>query len=317
MARFEWQLEQNLFALHRDLKYKHYQHGAYSSFYVRDPKQRHIHKALVRDRIVHHALTRVLTWIFEPTFIHTSFSCRVGRGTHKGVEWLGRAVRTVSRNYTQPCFVFKCDIRKFFDSINQQILIEIIERKVKDTDALWLVREVATSFSVPYERERESKTGVPIGNLTSQLFANIYMNELDQFVKHGLAVKYYSRYTDDFVIVANDKIYLERLLPAISSFLSNQLKLTLHPQKVSILPIDRGADFLGYVTLPHHRVLRTKTKQRMWKKLKQKVLQCKAGLISPESLERTLASYLGVLSHANAYHLVQELKNQVWFWLGS
>ena len=153
---FEWNLEENLFALQRELASKQYRHGPYTSFFMRDPKQRHIHKALVRDRIVHHAITRMLTIIFEPTFIPTSFSCRIGRGAHKGVAWLGQAIRKVSRNYTRPCFVLKCDVRKFFDSMNHDILLGIMRKRINDPDALWLLEEIVRSYtSSDFTRERE------------------------------------------------------------------------------------------------------------------------------------------------------------------
>lgn len=142
------------------------------------------------------------------------------------------------------------------------------------------------------------------------------MNEFDQFVKHSLRIKYYARYTDDFVIVSEDSRYLEHLLPPIQAFLQEKFLLTLHPHKIEIRKVIRGIDFLGYVTLPHHLVVRTKTKQRMFKKLRQKIRLCKRGLISRETLEATLKSYLGVFSHANARRLTEQLKNQFWFWLG-
>jgi len=141
------------------------------------------------------------------------------------------------------------------------------------------------------------------------------MNELDQFVKHELKVKNYCRYTDDFVIVSDDQQYLENLLPKIESFLANELKLKLHPEKVSIRKYQQGVDFLGYVVLPHHRMVRTKTKNRIFKKLKARVQEFKNGLISEETLFQSLNSYLGVFSHANCHDLEQDLKNKFWYWL--
>jgi len=150
--------------------------------------------------------------------------------------------------------------------------------------------------------------GIPIGNLTSQLFANVYMNKFDQFVKHKLKVKNYCRYTDDFVIVADNRKYLQNLLPEIESFLNKKLKLKLHPEKVSIRKYQQGVDFLGYVVLPHHRLVRTKTKNRIFKRLKTRVQEFKTGLINGKILFQSLNSYLGVLSHASCYNLKKELK---------
>lgn len=153
---------------------------------------------------------------------------------------------------------------------------------------------------------------MPIGNLTSQLFANIYLNALDQFVKHRLKVKYYVRYTDDFVIVSESRPYLESLISPIQDFLRDPLHLSLHPKKVNIRKFRHGIDFLGYVLLPHHRVVRTKTKRRMIRKLHQRMAEYHQGLIDQNAIEQSVQSYLGVLSHADAFGLSEEVKNAFW-----
>ncbi len=179
---------------------------------------------------------------------------------------------------------------------------------------MWLLEEIIESLTSKYSTLFERK-GLPIGNLTSQLFANIYLNEFDQFVKHKLRIKRYIRYTDDFVIVAGDKSYLKNLIIPIRSFLSDKLALELHPKKITIRKFHQGVDFLGYILLPHYRLIRTKTKQRIFRKLKERIRECNNGMISKQTLEQSLQSYLGVLSHANTYKFGQELKNQFWFWL--
>lgn len=287
---FEWKLEEHIFQLHRDLAAKTYRHGLYHAFHICDPKQRQIHKATVRDRIVHHAVFAGLNPIFEPTFIAHSFSCRKGKGTHKGVDALETMLRKVSRNHTRSCFALKCDIHRFFASVDHSILLGILRKKINDDRMMKLLSVIITSFP----------EGIPIGNLTSQLFANVYMNEFDQFVKHTLKIKQYIRYTDDFIIVSEDERYLRDLLPFIGAFLDSHLHLVLHPHKVSIRKYRQGIDFLGYVVLPHHRVLRTKTKRRMIRKLEE------------NATEQSLQSYLGVLSHANAFRLAQLLRNRYW-----
>ena len=314
VLHFEKNLEQNIFQLHRDLRDKTYKHDSYTSFYIQDPKLRHIHKATVRDRVLHHAVFKVLNPIFEPTYIRNSFSCRIGKGNHKGVEALAHMLRQVSRNNTKTCFVLKCDIRKFFDSIDHGILIKLIQEKIRDKDTMTLLEEIIASFPGG-QPTLFQRTGVPIGNLTSQLFANIYMNKFDQFMRHILKVKYYARYTDDFVIVSDDINYLEKLLPPIQLFLREKLKLELHPSKVSIRKYRQGVDFLGYVDLPHHIALRTKTKKRMLWKLRNKMAEYKNNTINKATLLATFQSYLGVLSHADAHKLTQELQNKFWFWL--
>jgi len=314
VQKFEWNLEENIFQLHRDLKCKRYKHGAYSSFYIHDPKQRHIHKATVRDRILHHAIFTTLNPIFEPTFIFNSLSCRVDKGTHKGIDILDKLTRQVSRNTFKPCFVLKCDIRKFFETIDHKILLDIIRKRIKDANTMWLLEEIIESFTSRYSNLFERK-GLPIGNLTSQLFANIYLNEFDQFIEHELKVKHYIRYTDDFVIVAENKPYLKNLIAPIRSFLSEKLALELHPKKITIRKFHQGIDFLGYIILPYCRLLRTKTRQRIFKKLKKRIEEYKRGEINKQTLGQSLQSYLGVLSHADTYKIGQELKNQFWFWL--
>ena len=156
---------------------------------------------------------------------------------------------------------------------------------------------------------------MPIGNLTSQLFANIYLNELDQFVKHELRVKYYARYTDDFVIVSENPEYLKSLIPKISGFLHARLALYLHPNKVFIRKYRQGIDFLGYVVIPNHIAVRTKTKRRIFRKFRAKVAGFRTETITKASLLGSLNSYLGVLSHADALELAEELKNSFWFWM--
>lgn len=278
--------------MHPELKNKTYQHSDYTSFCITDPKSRHIHKACVRDRIVHHAIYRVLYPIFNPIFVDDSYSCRNKKGTHKAVKRLEKFSRIVSKNYTKPCWTLKCDIKKYFSSVNHQVLYDLIKRNLKDKQVLWLISEIISSFHSEIQRERERvKRGVPIGNLTSQLFANIYLNELDQFVKHRLKVKFYLRYCDDFVILENDLVELEKLIPEIKYFLYSKLKLELHPNKIIIRKLNQGIDFLGYVVLPHYRVLRTKTKRRMLKKAN----------------EGNMQSYLGLIKHCSSYGLRQKL----------
>lgn len=157
--------------------------------------------------------------------------------------------------------------------------------------------------------------GIPIGNLTSQIFANIYMNELDQFVKHELKIRYYARYTDDFVIVSQDEKYLKKLIYPLGAFLNEKLCLSLHPNKVHILRYHRGVDFLGYTVFPHHSLVRKKTEKRIFRKIKERISEFKIGRVSEDSLNASLRSYLGVFSHADAYKKGQDLINKFWFLL--
>ena len=292
---FERNLEDNLFELHNCLKNKTYYHGNYQSFYVNDPKQRHIHKAVVADRVVHHLLYTFLYSLFDKSFIFDSYSCRLDKGTHKGVKRLKQFARKISQNHTQSCWALKCDIKKFFASVDHKVLLSLLKEKIKSENILWLLEQVIHSF------ETEKGKGIPLGNLTSQIFANIYLNELDKFVKHKLKIKYYLRYADDFIFLSEDKESLLQYINELKKFLENELKLELHPKKINIRRLDNGIDFLGYIILPHYILPRTKTKKRILGKLKEKM--------GSENFKQSLQSYLGYLKHANAFKLSRDLKN--------
>lgn len=306
VQEFERNLEKNIFQLHRDLRSKTYKHASYNSFYIQDPKVRHIRKACVRDRLVHQAVYSILEEIFEPKLIHDLYSARVGKGTHAGVNALVRMARKVSKNNTKPCWALKCDVRKFYDSVDHECLLKLLHKTVKDESSLCLIETIIRSFHC----EGSPGKGLPIGNLTSQIFTNIYLDELDQFIKHELGTKHYVRFADDFVLLSGRKKYLEELLPKIRGFLTEGLKLELHPNKISLRPLSQGIDFLGHVILPHHKVLRTMTKRRMLRKLTERQSAYFQSEISGDSLNQTLQSYLGMLSHADAFALTQDLKNR-------
>lgn len=198
VREFELSLEDNIFQLHADLVAGIYRHSPYMAFYITDPKLRHIHKAEVLDRVLHHAIFKILYPIFDPTFIFDSYSCRFGKGTHQAVKRFQKFTETLSRNNSRDIFVLKCDIKKFFDSVRHGILLDLVQEKIKDDDALRLVKKVISSF------EKTPGAGLPIGNVTSQLFANVYLNKLDYFIKHNLRAAYYIRYCDDFIILDTD-----------------------------------------------------------------------------------------------------------------
>ena len=293
VLEFERYLMRNILALHNELASGTYTHGSYHHFKISDPKPRDIHKASVRDRLVHHALYRKLYPFFDRTFISDSYSCREGKGTHKAMNRFRSFARKVSKNNTRTCWVLKCDIRKFFASIDQHVLMEIVSAYIHDERVRALVANIIESFcSTP----GVAQIGLPLGNLTSQLLVNIYMNEFDQFVKHKLKVKYYIRYADDFVILSHDRNYLLKTLPYMEVFLCDTLKLKMHPNKVSVSTLASGVDFLGWVHFPDHRVLRTATKKRMFRRVAE----------SNEN-EQVLASYRGMLSHGNALKLLARI----------
>lgn len=289
---FERHLMSNVLALHNDLAARTYTHSAYEPFNISDPKPRNIHKAAVRDRLLHHALYRKLYPFFDATFIHDSYSCRVGKGVHKAINRFRTFAYKSSGNHTRTVWVLKCDVRKFFASIDHELLLQIVRNYIPDKDIVGLFTEIIGSF------ETRSSVGLPLGNLTSQLLVNVYMNELDQFVKHKLKARHYIRYADDFVLISHDRVWLESILPRIEDFLWSKLRLTLHPDKISIRTVASGVDFLGWVHFPDHRVLRRATKRRMFR-----------GIQARQGKKATIESYLGLISHGNTRKLRRRVKD--------
>lgn len=297
VQEFQYYLMDNILALHRELQEGTYKHGGYCAFKISDPKPRDIHKASVRDRLLHHALYRKLYPFFDRTFIADSYSCRKGKGTHKAMERFRKFAGIVSRNHTRTAWVLKCDIRKFFASIDQRLMMDIVSPSIPDKRILALITEVVGSFhsSPTSEGNPRWSAGLPLGNLTSQLLVNVYMNEFDRFVKHKLKAKYYIRYADDFVFLSHSRSALEELLPHIREFLDAKLHLALHPDKVFIITFASGVDFLGWVHFVDHRTLRTATKRRMLRSL------------TADDSEASRESYRGMLSHGNAEKLFAEI----------
>ncbi|MBU0648583.1 hypothetical protein KJ969_00530 [Patescibacteria group bacterium] len=295
VQEFEFNLMDNIIELHNDLASKRYSHSSYQAFNISDPKPRHIHKADVRDRLLHHAIYRVLYPLFDKIFVPDSYSCRIDKGTHKAMNRFRDYAFITSENHTRTAWVLKCDIKKFFASINHDILNKIIRAYIPDRDIMWLIAKIIDSFNSGKEG-----IGLPLGNLTSQLLVNIYMNYFDQWVKHKLKAKYYIRYADDFVILSHSRRWLEDILPLIGDFLRRELYLKLHPDKVFIKTFASGVDFLGWVHFPDHRVLRTATARRVLR-----------NIVDKKSYDKAIQSYLGLLSHGNARGLEGEIYNLI------
>ena len=295
VQEFERNLMANIISLHRVLVAKTYTHSAYQAFKISDPKSRDIHKANIRDRLLHHALHRILSPFFAKTFITDSNSCQKGKGTHRALNRFRKFVGIVSENNTHTVWALKCDIKKFFANIDQAILLDIVAKYIPDNNIIWLISVIIQSF-----HSSAHGVGLPLGNLTSQLFVNIYMNEFDQFMKHKIKAKHYIRYSDDFVVLSRSRSYLENILPNMQEFLGRKLKLIIHPDKIFIQTVASGVDFLGWVNFPDHRILRTTTKKRMFKNIKIK-----------ETKTETVQSYLGLIIHGNNWKLCQQIKSKV------
>lgn len=290
VQEFSLCLMDNIFELHRELANLTYKHRQYQAFSINDPKPRIIHKASVRDRLLHHAIHRLLYPFFDKTFISDSFSCRESKGTHKAITRFRVFSQKTSRNNTKTCWILKGDIKKFFASVDHNILLNILKEYIPDQKIIWLLQEIISSFN-----SGQLGVGLPLGNLTSQLFANIYLNKFDQFIKHRLKLKHYIRYADDFVVFSQNKYFLEKQISFSRSFLQESLKLEIHPQKVFIKTLASGVDFLGWVNFFDHRVLRTKTKKRMLIRLKQ------------HPTDETFVSYLGLLKWGNSCKIKKQI----------
>jgi retron-type reverse transcriptase len=260
IAQFGWRLEAKLLQLREELLSGSYAHGAYRHFIVSDSKRREIQAAPFRDRVVHHAVVAAIEPIFERGFIYDTYACRVGKGTQAALLRFEQFSR-VSR------YVLSLDISKYFASINHVTLLSLLQRKIRDTRLLLLCQRVIAST------EHSPGRGIPIGNLTSQLFANIYLNEFDQFAKHILRLPRYVRYMDDVAILSNDKKQLHEVKEAAAAFLQDRLGLTLHPHKVQMTPTALGVDFLGYRIFPQYRLLRKSTVMRFVARTKREKLR--------------------------------------------
>lgn len=268
MHDFQYHLEKNLYGLSRDLRLGRYQHGGYRKYIVNDKKRREISVALVRDRVVHRLIYDYLVKIYDKTFIYDAWSCRQGKGL------LGAVERTQA--FLKPFkWVWKSDVKKFFDSVDQETLLQILSLRVKDNLTLNLLKELIYSCAtVPGK-----KVGMPIGNLTSQIFANVYLNELDRFVKHTMKIKAYLRYGDDFIVGDNDlgklKLFRERTI----EFLNNELKLQVNLKSDRIVKTGQGLKFLGMALWPSGRTLSRRNIVRTRERLKPENIPSYSGLI--------------------------------------
>lgn len=290
VADFSACLIDNIFILNRDIISGTYRHSGYTYFKINDQKPREIHKASVRDRIVHHALYRALYPYFDRKFIFDSYSCRLGKGTHRALRRFADFARRESRNYGRTCWVLSCDIRKCFASVDHGVLKKLLAGYISCPR----IRAVTYSVIGSFHTSRVD-TGIPLGNLTSQIFINIYLNELDQCLKRLFKTRYYIRYADDFVIMSYDRDRLRELLPKIGEFLEERLSLQLRANNWPIRSVASGVDFLGWVHFSDHRVLRNTTKWRMIRRLEQRASKA------------ALSSYRGLLGHGNAHGLRQML----------
>lgn len=316
VQEFEKNLSQNLQQLHQELIDKTYQPLPLRTFILRDPKTRKISVSNFRDRVVHHAVVNILEPIFEQQFIHDSYANRIGKGVLAALKRFDCFKRKVSKNGTPVNnakkkntvrgFVLKADVKHYFDTVDHDKLLEVVGKKVRDEDALELIGKIINN----HVRKTAGK-GMPLGNLTSQFFANVFLNEFDWFVKHTIKAEYYIRYVDDFIILHHSRKKLQRWKKVINDYLKKELLLELHPQKSCIRPLHRGIDFLGFKCFYHHKLVRKRNIRKMIAKIELfKELYANKKITAQDVLE-TLHGWNAYAMHANTYKLRQRLTTMI------
>lgn len=328
--RFEANLERNLVDLYHDLRNGDYKIGRSIAFVVTHPKIREVWAADFRDRIVHHVIYNAVHERFHRRFIRDNYACIPERGTHDALRRTVRFARSATHEWTRPAYYMKADVANFFNSIDRLILIDLLERHVQEEWLRVLLRQVAlhdprSNFvtrsprslfaKVPRHKSlfhAEENKGLPIGNLTSQFFANVYMNELDQYAKHQLKVRYYGRYVDDMVLFDEDPVVLNVWYRQMEDFLKSHLALHLHPNKKRVNLADRGIDFTGFIIKPGRTYLRRSTVSMCKKKIR--AWENNGSPVDQESLIRlseSMNSYLGMLRQVSGYRAREALCRRV------
>ena len=308
-----WQLR--LVTIMRELPSRTYRPQPLKTFVLRDPKTRVICVSEFRDRVVHHALVNILQPIFQPRFIYDSYASQKGKGTLPALERFDVFIRKISKNgrrlpYARNAnmvqgFVLKADIRHYFDTVDQAVLLRIISKRVKDKNVLWLVKVILDNYN-----SGTPGKGMPLGNWTSQFFANVYLNELDQFVKHKLPAKYYIRYVDDFVILDSTKAQLQYFQQQIKEFLKT-LNLELHPTKCKIIPLGNGVSFLGFRVFYHYKRVRAGNVRKIKARFMSILDDYEMGLASAHDVIEVMQGWNGHAMHGNTYRLRQALQTMI------
>ncbi len=309
VIEFEKNLLSNLFVLQDELITQKYVPKPLKTFIIRDPKTRKISKSHFRDRIVHHALCNILEPIFEKEFIYDSYANRTGKGTLKAIERFDQFKRKTSKNNTRNCYVLKADIKKYFEMVDHNILINILKKRINDKGLLWLIKTILNNYSVG----KRNRKGMPLGNLTSQFFANVYLNELDQFIKHRLKIKYYIRYVDDFVIFYPDMNRLKFYKEKIDKFLQQELSIELHADKSKIMRLNRELSFLGFRIFYYHKLLKKSNLRKMRNKFRILKMQYNDKKLDYDEIYDFFEGWLAYAEQADTYKLrkkfIKEINN--------
>ena len=342
---FEVDYESNLITLLEEINNGTYEPGKSITFIVNKPVKREIFAADFRDRVVHHLVINKLNPLFEKEFIYDSYACRVGKGTHFGIKRVDSFIRQCSENYKKDCYILKLDIRGFFMHIDKNILFErlkiFINEKYKGEDIELLLKlcqkiiynnptkrciikgNKSNWDSLPNDKSlfySPDDCGLPIGNLSSQVFANFYMSNFDHFVKHDLKIRFYCRYVDDFVVVCNDKKYLKVVIVKIKEFLLLELHLSLHPKKIYFQHYTKGVNYLGVIIKPYRINVANRTKHNFYITIEEMNLIARDHKPNKQDKDKFLCSmnsYLGIMKHFDTYYLRKRilLENlSGWWW---
>ncbi len=344
---YERNFESNIFDLYDEIMERRYTPSPSICFIVNRPVKREIFAAAFRDRIIHHFIYNYISPLFEKTFINDCYSCRLGKGTHYGIRRIDKFIRSCSENYQRDCYILKLDIKGYFMSINRDLLFNRVKAEIiKNVHrinfdhalVLYLIKETVFNnptqncsikgrksdwFGLPKSKSlfyAKPDCGLPIGNLTSQLFGNVYLNNFDHFVKRDLRIRYYGRYVDDFILIHRSKEYLKSLIPEIGSYLRKELYLQLHPGKIYLQHYSKGVKYLGAVIKPHRIYIAKRTRGNFYEaimKQNQIARDHKPTRAEQEKFISSMNSYLGILQHYKTYGLRRQIlfKNlSAWWW---
>ncbi|MGN1326606.1 MAG: reverse transcriptase/maturase family protein [Clostridia bacterium] len=295
---FNLKQEEYIRWLYEQLKNGTYKHGGYTTFYVTEPKLRKIEKSKYIDRIVHRWIVdNFLNEYYVKTFINTTYACIKNRGMHKACQDVQNAMKHCKRIWNE-YYILKMDVRKYFDNIDKDILYNIISKKIQDEKLLEVIKQIIYST--------KGEKGQPIGNYTSQTFANIYLNELDQYIKHKLKCKYYFRYMDDGIIILKNKEEAKYILKNIKVFLKENLELELN-NKTQIFKGKQGVNFCGYKINEYRMKIRDKGKRKLKQKVKKLMQKIKAGEITSKEAQKYLCGHFGYIKYANVKNLTEKI----------
>ena len=298
IIEFNLKQEEYIIWLLEQLQTQKYRHGGYTTFFITEPKLRKIEKSRYIDRIVHRWIVdNFLEPAFVPQFINTSYACLKNKGMHRACLYVQKTMQHCTKIWNE-YYILKMDVAKYFDNINKEILFKIIQKKIKDKKIIWLIKEIL------YSQKREK--GLEIGNYTSQMFANIYLNEVDQFIKHKLHIKYYCRYLDDSIVIVKTKKEAKNALKKIQKFLNENLKLELN-NKTQIFKNKQGVNFCGYKINEYRLKIRDKGKRKLKKKVKKLKEKIKLGKMTSREAHKYLAGHMGYIKIANVKNLTEKI----------